>query len=219
MADFDCDLFVIGGGSGGVRAARMSAQYGARVILAEADALGGTCVNVGCIPKKLYSYAADYRHAFEEARGFGWRLGEGPGQAPRLDWAHLKAGRASEVAKLNGLYQQLLVQAGVEVVRGWARLADAHTVQVRTADGERRFTARYILIATGGMASVPELPGRELALTSDHMFDLEPFPRRLAIVGAGYIACEFASIFQALGAQVTLLLNSFPTWMNVERGP
>ena len=200
MAHMDFDLFVIGAGSGGVRAARMAAQRGARVGVAEAAALGGTCVNVGCIPKKLYSYAAHYRYGFEEAAGFGWDAG-----APHLDWGRLKANRAREIGRLNGIYEQLLRGNGVEIVRGWARLVDPHTVAVETTAGTRRITARHLLIATGGTPSVPELPGRELALTSDHMFDLDPFPRRLAVVGGGYIACEFASIFQGLGAQVSLL--------------
>lgn len=193
---FDFDLFVIGGGSGGVRAARMAAQRGARVALAEVAALGGTCVNVGCIPKKLYSYAAHYADGFEEARGFGWDAGE-----PRFDWARLKANRAKEITRLNGIYQQLLVGAGVELLRGWAQLADAHTVQV---DG-RRYRARHILLAVGGTPLVPAVAGREHVVTSDHMFDLEPFPKRLLVVGGGYIACEFASIFNGLGAQVTLV--------------
>jgi glutathione reductase (NADPH) len=200
MKDFDCDLFVIGGGSGGVRAARMAAQRGARVMLAEAAALGGTCVNVGCIPKKLYSYAAHFASDFTDAAGFGWEVA-----APRFDWAVLKANRAKEIARLNGVYDQLLRTAGVDVLRGWARLADPHTVRLRLPDGERDVTARHILVATGSTATVPLFEGRELALTSDHMFDLDPFPRRLAVVGGGYIACEFASIFQGLGAQVTQL--------------
>ena len=198
MSGFDCDLFVIGGGSGGVRAARMAAQRGARVVLAEAAALGGTCVNVGCIPKKLYSHAAEYGDHFRDAAGFGWDL------APaRLDWNRLKKNRAREIARLNGVYEDLLRQAGVNLQRGWATLCDANTVQVQTQDGPRRWRARHILVAVGGTPSVPRIPGREHVLTSDHMFDLEPFPRRLVVVGGGYIACEFASIFQGLGAQVT----------------
>jgi glutathione reductase (NADPH) len=200
MAQMEFDFFVIGAGSGGVRAARMAGQRGARVGVAEAAALGGTCVNVGCIPKKLYSYAAHYRYGFEEAAGFGWDAGE-----PRLDWDRLKANRAREIGRLNGVYEQLLRGAGAEIIRGWARLVDAHTVAIETTNGTRTVTARHLLIATGGTPSVPELPGRELALTSDHMFDLAPFPKRLAVVGGGYIACEFASIFQGLGAQVSLL--------------
>lgn len=200
MADHDYDLFVIGGGSGGVRAARMAAQRGARVALAEAAALGGTCVNVGCIPKKLYSYAAHFAHDFRDAAGFGWDVA-----APRLDWARLKAQRAREIARLNGVYRQLLSGVGAEIVTGWARLAGGHVVQVRTAADERRITARHILIATGGTPSVPSFPGCEHVVTSDNMYDLDPFPARLLVVGGGYIACEFASIFNGLGARVTQL--------------
>lgn len=200
MSDFDCDLFVIGGGSGGVRAARMAAQRGARVLLAEAAALGGTCVNVGCIPKKLYSYASHYASDFHDAAGFGWHV-----QPPRFDWALLKANRAAEITRLNGIYQNLLVNAGVQILTGWATLQDANTVHVRLADGERNVRARHILVATGGRPVVPPIRGAEHALTSDHMFDLEPFPQRLVVVGGGYIACEFASIFAGLGSQVTQL--------------
>jgi glutathione reductase (NADPH) len=196
----DCDLFVIGGGSGGVRAARMSAQRGARVVLAEAAALGGTCVNVGCIPKKLYSYAAHFAHDFRDAAGFGWDV-----QPPRLDWPRLKANRAREIARLNAVYQQLLHAPGVETVRGWATLVDAHNIHVRTAAGEKHFTARHVLIAAGGTPSVPSFPGCEHVVTSDSMFDLDPFPARLLVVGGGYIACEFASIFNGLGSRVTQL--------------
>jgi glutathione reductase (NADPH) len=200
MADFDCDLFVVGGGSAGVRAGRMAAQRNARVILAEAAALGGTCVNVGCIPKKLYSYAAHFTEEFQAAAGFGWHVGE-----TRFDWPVLKANRAAEITRLNGIYQRLLVDAGVRIVTGWASVVDAHTVQVRTAEGEQRFRARHILVATGGRPSVPEFPGSEHACTSDNMFDLQPFPKRLLVVGGGYIACEFASIFNGLGSRVTQL--------------
>ncbi|MBK0391695.1 glutathione-disulfide reductase [Ramlibacter algicola] len=194
------DLFVIGGGSGGVRAARWAAQRGARVALAEAAALGGTCVNVGCIPKKLYSYAAHYAHDLRDAAGFGWQL-----KPPGFDWSVLKANRAREILRLNGIYEQLLLGAGVQVVRGWASLADAHTVHVQSAGGLETFTARHILLATGGTPVVPEVAGAELGVSSDAMFDLDPFPRRLVVVGGGYIACEFASIFHSLGAKVHLL--------------
>jgi glutathione reductase (NADPH) len=199
MRTYDFDLFVIGGGSGGVRAARMAAQRGARVAVAECAELGGTCVNVGCIPKKLYSYAAGYAEAFEEAAGFGWDLGE-----PHFDWNRLKINRAREIQRLNEVYRSLLEGAGATLVQGWAQLADAHTVQV----GERRFTAQHVLLATGGMPFVPELPGREHVIVSDAMFDLEPFPKRLLVVGGGYIACEFASIFNGLGAEVVQLQRS-----------
>ncbi len=193
MASYDFDLFVIGGGSGGVRCARMSAQRGARVAVAEVAAMGGTCVNVGCIPKKLYSYAAHYGESFEESHGFGW-----VGEPPRFDWDMLKTNRAREITRLNGIYVGLLENAGVRIIRGWARLLDAHTVEV---DGEK-FTAKSILVATGGTPTVPAVAGREHIVTSDNMFDLDPFPKRLLVVGGGYIACEFASIFNGLGSDV-----------------
>ncbi|KQM78962.1 glutathione-disulfide reductase [Xylophilus sp. Leaf220] len=194
--EHDFDLFVIGGGSGGVRAARMAAQRGQRVAVAEAAAMGGTCVNVGCIPKKLYSYAAGYAEAFEEARGYGWTQA-----APRFDFDVLKAARAKEIGRLNGIYTQLLQSAGVRIVEGWAQICGPHDVVV----GEQRFSARHILVATGGRPHVPDIPGKDLVLTSEAMFDIDPFPRRLVVAGGGYIACEFASIFRGLGAEVTLV--------------
>ncbi len=200
MANFDCDLFVIGAGSGGVRASRMAAQRGARVVVAEAGPLGGTCVNVGCIPKKLYSYAAHYGEMFEQSHGFGWKS-----ERPVFDWAVLKQRRATEIKRLNGVYEGLLGGAGVQLLRGWARLIDAHTVEVDCEGGGQRLTAKHILLASGGAPTAAVGPGAEWALNSDAMFDLEPFPKRLVVVGAGYIACEFASIFQGLGAQVTQL--------------
>lgn len=199
MESFDFDLFVIGGGSGGVRAARMAAQRGARVALAEqagTEGLGGTCVNVGCIPKKLYSYAAHYAEGFEESHGFGWR-----GTAPRLDWDALKTNRRREISRLNRVYRHLLLHAGVTVLNAHARLAGPHAVAV---DG-REWRARNILVATGGRPHVPDVPGAEHVCVSDAMFDLDVFPQRLVVVGGGYIACEFASIFRGLGAAVTLL--------------
>lgn len=198
MSDPAFDLFVIGAGSGGVRAARMAAQRGARVAVAESAALGGTCVNLGCIPKKLYSYAAHFADAFEQSRGFGWTPGE-----TRFDWAVLKANRAREISRLNGVYEKLLRDAGVSILRGRARLASSQSVDV---DGVEH-AARHILVATGGHAVVPGLPGGELAVTSDAMFDLPEFPRRLVVVGGGYIGCEFASIFRGLGAEVTQLVR------------
>jgi glutathione reductase (NADPH) len=208
MSAFDFDLFVIGGGSGGVRAARMAAQRGLRVALAEVlgtDGLGGTCVNVGCIPKKLYSYAAHYGETFEEARGFGWQVGE-----TTFDWATLKANRAKEIARLNGVYANLLRGAGVTQLDGFARLVGDHEIELATLNadgspGHRRFSAAHILIATGGTPHVPHFSGREHVITSNEVFDLDPFPKRLLIVGGGYIACEFASIFNGLGANVTQL--------------
>jgi glutathione reductase (NADPH) len=202
MNTFEFDLAVIGGGSGGVRAARMAAQRGARVLLAEAGALGGTCVNVGCIPKKLYSYAAHFGEAFTLAHGFGWDAPK-----PVLDWPRLKANRAREITRLNGIYHDLLANAGVQLVNGWASLAGPHTVAVAGTGGARHITSRHILVATGGHPLVPDLPGAEHGVTSDGMFDLDPFPRRLVVVGGGYIASEFASIFHGLGAHVTQLVR------------
>ncbi len=204
MTTFDFDLFVIGGGSGGVRAARMAAQrkldgMPVRVGLAEVlgtAGLGGTCVNVGCIPKKLYSYAAHYGESFHESHGFGW---EGP--APVFNWETLKSNRRQEITRLNGIYQNLLKGSGVKVFNAFATLLDGQTLDV----GGQRIRARHILIATGGQPSVPEMPGRELVKTSNDMFDIDPFPKRLLVVGGGYIACEFASIFNGLGVHVTQL--------------
>jgi len=204
----DFDLFVIGGGSGGVRAARMAAQRGARVGLAETlgtDGLGGTCVNVGCIPKKLYSYAAHYSEAFDESQGFGW-----VGEKPNFNWATLKANRAREISRLNGVYGNLLSGSGVTVFDAFARVTGPHSIALSTLNadgspGHREFTAKHILIATGGTPHIPHFVGREHAITSDDIFDLEPFPQRLLVVGGGYIASEFASIFNGLGAKVTQL--------------
>ncbi|MDW8337025.1 MAG: glutathione-disulfide reductase [Tepidimonas sp.] len=208
MSGYDFDLFVIGGGSGGVRAARLAAQRGARVALAEARGragLGGTCVTLGCIPKKLYHYAAHYAEAAEEARGYGWH-----GPAAQLDWGELKRRRAAEIARLNGVYEQLLRQAGVTLLQGHARLLDPHTVQLTPlqAAGQptpQTWRAERILIATGGTPHVPHFVGREHVITSNDVFDLEPLPARMVVVGGGYIACEFASIFLGLGVRVTQL--------------
>jgi glutathione reductase (NADPH) len=196
MTTPEFDLFVIGAGSGGVRAARMAAQRGARVAVAEDAPLGGTCVNLGCIPKKLYAYASHFAEAFEESHGFGWS-----GPAPSFDWNLLKANRAREISRLNGIYGKLLVDAGVTVLDGRARVVSASEVEVNG----RVYRTANILVATGGRPVVPVLPGHELAITSNEIFDLAEFPRRLVVVGGGYIACEFASIFRGLGAQVTQL--------------
>ena len=194
----ELDLFVIGAGSGGVRAARMAAQRGAKVAVAELGALGGTCVNLGCIPKKLYSYAAHYAEAFEESQGYGWKLG------PALfDWELLKANRAREIERLNAVYETVLRAHDVNLVRGRARLVGPNEVEV---DGEH-WRARHILVATGGHPLMPAVPGGGLAVSSNAMFDLPKFPQRLVVVGAGYIACEMASIFRGLGAQVTQLVR------------
>ncbi|MDH4094244.1 MAG: glutathione-disulfide reductase [Betaproteobacteria bacterium] len=191
----DFDLFTIGGGSGGVRASRVAASYGARVAVAESGRFGGTCVNVGCIPKKLFSYAAHYREDFQVARSFGWTLGE-----PRFDWQTLLANKDREIARLNAVYEGLLAKAGAHILRARATVIDAHTVEA----GGRRYTASHILVATGSWPQVPQIPGRELAITSNEAFFLEELPRRALVVGGGYVALEFASIFNGLGVEATL---------------
>ncbi|MFZ9128923.1 MAG: glutathione-disulfide reductase [Pseudomonadales bacterium] len=195
MAAFDFDLFVLGVGSGGVRAARMSAGYGARVATAEAVHMGGTCVNVGCIPKKLYVYGAHYAADFEDARAYGW---DAP--IPDIDWATLKRNKDVEIKRLNGIYGGLLDQAGVTHFDGRAVLVDAHTVAI----GEKRVTAEKILVATGSKPFVQDIPGKEYLSTSDDAFALETLPRRVLVLGGGYIAVEFAGIFAGLGVETTL---------------
>lgn len=194
---YDWDLFVIGAGSGGVRAARTAAAAGARVAVAEDRYLGGTCVNVGCVPKKLYSYAAHFHDAFEDAEGFGWRLTE----APSFDWPTLRDNKVGEIKRLNGIYARLLDGAGVRLINGRARLLDAHRVAV----GDEVHSAEKILIAVGGWPWVPEFPGSELAVSSNEVFDLESFPERFLVLGGGYIAVEFASIFNGLGSDTHLI--------------
>lgn len=195
MADFDFDLFVIGGGSGGVRAARIAAEAGATVGLAEEYRYGGTCVIRGCVPKKLLVYASSFSEAFEDARGYGWTLPE----APRFDWPALIAAKDAEIARLEAVYHANLQCAGVALFAARATLADAHTVTLATG---AIYRARHVLIATGGKPVVPEIPGAELGITSNEMFGLAEQPRRLAIVGGGYVACEFAGIMNGLGTQV-----------------
>lgn len=197
MSQYDYDLFTIGGGSGGVRAARFAGQTGARVGLAEKGALGGTCVNVGCIPKKLMSYSAHYHADFADAAGYGWTLN---GQ-PSFDWRTLIANKDREISHLNDIYQRLLDGANVRLHRGFARVEDAHTVHV---DGQR-FTARHILVATGGRPDKPEITGSELGISSDEFFHLKALPRRAVVLGGGYIAVELASILNGLGSEVTLV--------------
>ncbi|WP_236202121.1 glutathione-disulfide reductase [Pseudomonas pseudonitroreducens] len=193
---FDFDLFVIGAGSGGVRAARFAAGFGAKVAVAESRYLGGTCVNVGCVPKKLLVYGAHFHEDFEQAAGFGWTLGEA-----NFDWSTLIANKDREIHRLNGIYRNLLVNSGVTLLEGHAKLQDAHTVEV----AGQRFRARHILIATGGWPQVPDIPGKEHAITSNEAFFLKELPRRVLVVGGGYIAVEFAGIFHGLGAQTSLL--------------
>ncbi|MEB2328506.1 MAG: glutathione-disulfide reductase [Pseudomonas sp.] len=193
---YDFDLFVIGAGSGGVRAARFAAGFGARVAVAESRYLGGTCVNVGCVPKKLLVYGAHYAEEIAQAQGYGWTV-----EGASFDWTSLIANKNREIQRLNGIYHNLLVDSGVTLLQAHARLVDAHTVEV---DG-KHYSAEHILIATGGWPQVPDIPGREHAITSNEAFYLEALPRRVLVVGGGYIAVEFASIFHGCGAQTSLL--------------
>jgi glutathione reductase (NADPH) len=195
MADYDHDLLVIGAGSGGMRASRIAAGFGARVAIVERSRIGGTCVIRGCIPKKLLAYAAHFREDFADAAGFGWSVGE-----PEFSWPRLIANKNVEIARLEAVYVGLLEKAGVAILRGTARIVDAHAVEV---DG-RRITAKYILVATGARPTLPHVPGVEHAITSNEAFELPALPRRILIVGGSYIAVEFAGIFNGLGSQVTL---------------
>ncbi|TNE83155.1 MAG: glutathione-disulfide reductase [Gammaproteobacteria bacterium] len=196
MANFDVDLFVIGAGSGGVRTARMCAQQGLRVVVAESQYLGGTCVNVGCVPKKLFVYASAFSEEFRTARGFGWQLGTAD-----FDWPTLRENKNREIERLNGIYGNLLDNSGVALVNGWAKILGPHDVEV---DG-RRFHCEKILIATGGTPFVPDFPGSEHVITSNDAFYLEALPEKIIVVGGGYIAVEFAGIFNGLGVETHLL--------------
>lgn len=193
---YDFDLFVIGAGSGGVRAARFAAGFGAKVAVAESRYLGGTCVNVGCVPKKLLVYGAHFADDCEQAESFGWTAGKA-----NFDWSSLIANKNREIARLNGIYRKLLIDSGVTLLEGHARLADANHVDING----QRFSAERILIATGGWPQIPDIPGKEYAITSNEAFFLEALPKRILVVGGGYIAVEFAGIFNGLGADTRLL--------------
>ena len=197
MSGFDYDLVVIGAGSGGVRAARVAASHGAKVAISEEFRVGGTCVIRGCVPKKLYVLASRFRDDIEDARGFGWHVGE-----TRFDWCALVAAKEKEITRLSGLYEQTLGNAKVELIRARATVAGPNAVHF--SDG-RTATTRYILIATGGAPVLaPHVPGLEWGVSSNEIFDLPTFPQRLLIVGAGYIAVEFASVFARLGSETYL---------------
>ncbi len=191
----DFDFFVIGAGSGGVRAARVAAGLGARTAVAEMGPLGGTCVNLGCIPKKYMVYAAALGDGLEQAREYGWQL-----RRDGFQWPDFLQHKNREIARLNEVYERLLEDSGVEVLRGHARLADPHRVQI----GDRSFGTERILLAVGGRPRMPDFPGAEHVLNSDHAFHLEQLPGRILVIGGGYIALEFASILHGLGVQTTL---------------
>jgi glutathione reductase (NADPH) len=198
MMTQEYDLIVIGGGSGGLACAQRAAEYGARALVVESGRLGGTCVNVGCVPKKVMWNAAEIAHSIEDAAGYGFQLSQS-----RLDWAALKAGRDAYVAKLNGIYERNLANRKVELVRGVASFAGPHTVEV----GDRLLGAPHIVIATGARPVLPEVPGVELGITSDGFFELETRPDTIVIVGSGYVAVELAGIFAALGTRVHLVVR------------
>jgi glutathione reductase (NADPH) len=198
MSAFDFDLFVIGGGSGGVRAARIAGGHGARVAVAEEYRFGGTCVIRGCIPKKLLVYASRFRDDFEDAAGYGWSV-----EGTRFDWPALIAAKDKEIARLEGIYRRNVENVKATVFDTRATVADAHTL-VLAGDG-RRVTARFILVATGGHPTKPEIPGADHAITSNEAFHLKELPASVLIVGGGYIAVEFAGIFAGLGARTTLV--------------
>lgn len=195
MTEFDYDLFVIGGGSGGVRAARVAAAEGARVGLAEESRMGGTCVIRGCVPKKLMVFASSYREGFSEARAYGWDVQDGD-----FHWDRFQGHLQTELDRLEGVYRKLLANSEVEIFDSRATLTDAHTIAL--ADGTTK-TAKHILVATGGRPVRPETPNSELGIVSDDIFNLKQLPKRMLIVGGGYIACEFACIMAGLGVQVT----------------
>jgi glutathione reductase (NADPH) len=198
---YDYDLFVIGAGSGGVRAARLAAMSGARVAVAEEDRVGGTCVIRGCVPKKFMVYASEFARQFEVARGYGWTIGD-----TAFDWPKFIIAKDVEIARLSGIYVSNLHKAGADLVHGKANFKDAHTLLVSGREGERTVTANKVLIATGGRPVMPkEVPGIEYAISSNEAFHLRELPKKIIIVGGGYIAVEFACIFHGLGSDVTLV--------------
>lgn len=198
MSKFSYDLFVIGAGSGGVRASRMAASLGAKVAVAEHSYLGGTCVNVGCVPKKLFSYAAHVHDELLDAKGFGWQI-----KNPSWQWQTLLENKNKEIERLNKVYHKLLTNSGAKIISGQAKLIDEHTVEVN----DELFSAKNILIATGGYPVAPKFPGYEHTITSTQAFYLKNFPKRVAVIGGGYIGVEFASIFNGLGSDTKLLMR------------
>lgn len=200
--NYDFDLLVIGAGSGGVRAARMSAQKGAKVAVIESRYLGGTCVNVGCVPKKLFVYASEFPTSFKDARGYGYTVDE----MPRFDWEVLRDNKTQEIQRLNGIYQRMLENAGVQIINGEGAFVSPHEVQV----GSEVYSAKNILIATGSWPVKSQIPGHEHTLTSNEFFYMEEFPKDVIVVGGGYIAVEFAGILNGLGSNTNLVYRGEP---------
>jgi glutathione reductase (NADPH) len=196
VSAYDFDLFVIGAGSGGVRASRMAASFGAKVAVAEDTYLGGTCVNVGCVPKKLFVYGSQVPEEVQGAAGYGWDIAE-----PKFDWPTLRDNKTKEIQRLNGIYGNLLKNAGVELIDGRATIVDPHTVSVNG----KNYSAERILVATGGWPTYPDIPGAEHMISSNEAFYLDEFPQRVMVLGGGYIAVEFAGIFNGLGAKTELI--------------
>ncbi|VUD68796.1 Glutathione amide reductase [Thalassocella blandensis] len=193
---YDYDLFVIGAGSGGVRASRIAAQLGARVAIAEDTFYGGTCVNVGCVPKKLFAYASEFEKVNKLAQDFGWQV-----SGVEFDWPTLRDNKTREIKRLNGVYERILSNAGVEIIQGHAKIVDPHTIEINNA----KIRAERILVAVGGKPNTPQFPGAEFTFNSDQAFYLDALPKSVVIQGGGYIAVEFASIFNGLGCEVELL--------------
>ena len=196
MSRYEYDLFVIGGGSGGIRAARLSSSFGARVAIAEEKYLGGTCVNVGCVPKKLFFYASYFSEEFNHAQSYGWYHNNN-----RFVWNDLIKNKNKEIERLNGIYQKILDDSNVKVFEEHAKIIDPHTIKINNEN----ITTKYIMIATGGWPYVPNIEGKELAITSNEAFFLETLPNKIIIVGGGYIAVEFASIFKGLNIETSLI--------------
>jgi len=198
MKKYDFDLFVIGAGSGGVRAARVAADYGARVAIAEFKQFGGTCVNAGCVPKKLFYYGSSYGPDFSDARGFGWDIKD-----PHFNWQTLVKNKDREISRLNEIYRNLLQKAGVQIISGKAVLAGPNNVRIN----DHTYSTERILLATGGQPVLPDIPGAQYCISSDQAFHLETLPSKIIIVGGGYIALEFAGIFNGLGVETMLVMR------------
>ena len=203
MSEFDYDLITIGAGSGGVRASRLSSGFGARVVIVENSRVGGTCVMRGCVPKKLLVYGSHFAHDFEDARGFGWQLGD-----PLFDWSKLISDKNTELDRLENVYGRILRENGVGHISGTGRVTGPNTVEVTGADGTKEYSAKKILVATGGWPHLPQVPGVENAITSNEALELVALPKHIVIVGGGYIAVEFAGMFNALGAKVTIIIRA-----------